>query len=273
VVTEDGTIDLDAYFARISYQDCRLPTISNLHGIAAAHVAAIPFENIDILLGQPIRLDAGSLQKKLVMDHHGGYCFEHNGLMFLVLSALGFTVNPIAARVRTQLSRDVVPPRTHLFLRVDIDNSDWLVDVGIGGLSLTSAIRLEIGLEQPTPHETRRLVFEDDRYFHQARLGEAWSDVCEFTLETCHPIDWEVANWWTSTSPSSKFRNRLMVARAGATGERLTINNKQFTVRNADGQGQTEVIRSHAHLLSILENYFSLKYPSGTYIQIPGEPW
>jgi N-hydroxyarylamine O-acetyltransferase len=40
--------DLDAYFDRIRYDGPRAPTLATLQGIVAAHVAAIPFENLQL---------------------------------------------------------------------------------------------------------------------------------------------------------------------------------------------------------------------------------
>jgi hypothetical protein len=150
IVAHATSIELDAYFSRIAYRASREPTLATLHAITAAHAAAIPFENLDVLLARPIHLDAETLQRKLVHERRGGYCFEQNGLLLLILQALGFQVVPISARARHQIPRDVVPPRTHVFLRVDLDDGSWLVDVGLGNLSLTSAIRLELVSEQST---------------------------------------------------------------------------------------------------------------------------
>jgi N-hydroxyarylamine O-acetyltransferase len=43
-----------------------------------------------------------------------------------------------------------------MILKVTIDGADWLTDVGVGAMSLTAALRLELGMAQPTPHETSR---------------------------------------------------------------------------------------------------------------------
>jgi N-acetyltransferase len=55
-----------AYLARINYTGPRTPTYDTLAGILRAHIASIPFESFDVLLGRPIRLDPESLQAKIV---------------------------------------------------------------------------------------------------------------------------------------------------------------------------------------------------------------
>ena len=153
-------------------------------------------------------------------QRRGGYCFEQNWLFAQVLEALGFDVKPLSARVRLDRPRDFTPPRTHMCLRVAVQGTAWLSDVGVGAASLTAAISLDTRAEQSTPHEPRRIVHEHGRYFHQIKFGAEWHDVYEFTGEEMPAIDREVANWFTSTHPDSHFKNRLMVARAAAGGRR-----------------------------------------------------
>jgi N-hydroxyarylamine O-acetyltransferase len=219
-------INLDAYFQRIGYRGPREPSLATLNGLVHAHVQSIPFENLDVLMGRPIALDPASLERKLIHGRRGGYCFEQNGLLLLVLEALGFTIAPLSARVRWQRPRGFIPPRTHLLVRLEIDGVSWLADVGNGSMSPSAALRLELDTEQPTPHEPRRLIKEGALYLHQVRLGNEWHDVSEFTLEEMPPIDRELANWYTSTHPQSMFRNGLLVARAGPAGRRVTKNSR-----------------------------------------------
>jgi N-hydroxyarylamine O-acetyltransferase len=264
---------LEPYFQRIGYAGARDATLATLDGIIAAHTRTIPFENLDVLLGRPIALDLPSVIDKLVHRRRGGYCFEHNGLLLAVLEALGFAVQPLSARVRLQRPRDFIPPRTHMFVRVELDGHPWLADVGVGGLSPTCALRLDVEDEQATPHEPRRIVREGGVWFHQARLGDAWADVCEFTLETMPPIDREVANWFTSAHPQSHFKNRLMAARADVDGVRHTLLNHELTVRAGDGSAQHRRIDTPGELLVVLDEVFALRLPAGTRFACEGLSW
>ncbi|HEX4474144.1 MAG TPA: arylamine N-acetyltransferase [Polyangiaceae bacterium] len=266
-------MDLAGYAERIRYAGPLEPTLSVLHALTAAHAEAIPFENLDVLLGRPIDLADEGLFDKLVRRRRGGYCFEQNGLFLRVLEAIGFSVTPLSARVRLDRPRDYLPPRTHVFLRVVLDGESWLTDVGVGGVSLTAAIRLDADGEQATPHESRRIVREDHRWFHQARFGTDWVDVYEFTREPMPPIDREVANWFTSAHPASHFKNRLIAARAGRDGRRFTLLNDQFKVRERDGRAVSQTIATAAELLAVLAEQFELHFPEGTRFGAPGSPW
>ena len=265
-------IDLDAYFTRIGHRGPRTPTLETLHAIASAHVQAIPFENLDVLLGRAIDLDPGALERKLVHARRGGYCFEQNALLLHVLGALGFDVHPLSARVRYQRPREFTPARTHLFVRVELEES-WLVDVGVGAMSVTSALRLAETGPQITPHETRRLLREGGLVYHQVLFGDEWHDVCEFTLEEMPPIDREVANWYTSAHPGSHFKNRLLVARALPDGARLGLLNRELTVRQRDGSAERRVLESPDELLAVLDERFGLAFPAGTRFTCEALDW
>ncbi|HPF14875.1 MAG: arylamine N-acetyltransferase [Planctomycetes bacterium] len=275
--------DLDAYFARIGYHGPRSATLEVLGNIVSAHVQSIPFENLDVLLGRGIDLNPEAVEAKLVHAQRGGYCFEQNSLLLHVLEALGYEVRPVSARVRLGRERDFIPARSHMFLVVQLAGERFLCDVGVGGLSPTAPLRLDTEAEQATPHEPRRIVRDGHwshsdlrdpaaRLFHQALLGDSWQDICEFTLETMHPIDREVANWFTSAHPESHFRNRLLVARATPSG-RKTLLNRSFTERAGDGSTQTGTIADPETLLDHLAQHFGLRFPAGTRFACEGLDW
>lgn len=267
------SINLEAYFERIGYAGPRAASLELLHAITRHHATAIPFENLDVLLGRGIDVAPAAVERKLVHERRGGYCFEQNHLLLLALRALGFDAVPLSARVRWQKPRDFIPPRTHLFVRVNLAGEPWLTDVGVGGLSLTSAIRLNFEGEQATPHEPRRIVREGGCFFHQVRLGEEWHDVCEFTGEEMPPIDRELASWWTSTSPDSKFRQYLMVARARPAGRRFTVNNGEFIHRQGAEIIERRDLATADELLELLASHFDLRFPAGTRFGPSGSPW
>jgi N-hydroxyarylamine O-acetyltransferase len=268
-----STPDLDAYFGRIGYAGSREPTLETLNGITKGHVCSIPFENIDVLLGRGIDLDPAAVETKLVRRRRGGYCFEQNGLLLSVLSTLGFRVTPFSARVGFQVPRTSIPPRTHVFLRVDIQGGAWLADVGIGGFSVPCAISLDHEREQPAGCEPRRIVRQDGCWFHQIRIGDEWSDLCRFTGEDMPLIDRKLANWWTSTHSESKFRQDIMVSRAEPDGARKTIQNREFTHRRGATIIAKQEIHRHDELLALLAEHFDLQFPASTRISASNLRW
>ena len=137
-----------------------------------AHTQTIPFENLDPLLGVPVDdLSPEALTDKLVHRRRGGYCYEQNGLKGYVLAELGYRVRRLAGRVIWMLSPDSpLPAQTHTVLAVTFPGAQgpYLVDVGFGGQTLTSPIRLETGSVQQTTHEPYRLEDRGDGLVLQA---------------------------------------------------------------------------------------------------------
>ncbi len=135
------TIDLAAYADRIGVAEPLTPTLETLTAILHGHTCSIPFENLNVLQHKPIHLDNAALQQKLITDKRGGYCFEQNGFLLAALQQIGFNARPIAARVRLNSpTRDITPGRTHLFVIVNLDNQEWIADVGVGPMSLTAPL-------------------------------------------------------------------------------------------------------------------------------------
>lgn len=265
-------MDLDAYFSRIGYDGSRAPTLDTLRAIHGAHAEAIPFENLDVLLGRPVLLEPSAVFRKLVTDCRGGYCFEQNILLASVLRTLGFQVTPLIARVRWQVPPRVATPQTHMLLRIDLDGRAWLADAGFGSVGLTTPIALEADVEQGSAGERRRLIRDGRKLVQQVRFTDEWLDVYLFTLDEIPPVDFEVGNWYTSTHPASRFRQNLIVARVDGD-RRIAVQNGEFTVRRVGGAAEKRPISSPDELLAILAEHFGLHFPAGTRFGPPGSSW
>jgi N-hydroxyarylamine O-acetyltransferase len=258
------------YLERIDYHGATDATPDVLNALTEAHAEAVPFENIDVLQRRPIHLEPAALYEKIVTQRRGGYCFELNGLFLELLTALGFEARPMGARVRLGVpDRAILTRRTHLLIEVRIGGATWLTDVGVGSASLTRALRLEADIAQPTPHETRRLQREGERWFHQILRAGAWEDVYEFTRDDFPPIDRQVANWYTSTCPESHFLTDLSVALARPDGARITLKNREFTRWAGDGSAQRRVLTSDQELADALNRDFGMRLPAGTRLRLP----
>jgi len=170
-------LTLDAYFGRIGYDGPREPTAAVLRSIHQHHVQAIPFENLDVLLGRRINIEPDAIADKLIGQHRGGYCFEQNTLLREMLRALGFTVTPLLARVRWQVPADDTTGLTHMALAVEAEGRRWLCDVGFGALVSPIPLSFETDAEQLTTHEPRRLIARHGRVTHQTKLGDTWHDL------------------------------------------------------------------------------------------------
>jgi len=251
---------LEAYIERIGVPAPLAPSAEALARLHQAHLAAIPFENLDIQLGRPIRLDLPSLKAKLVDSRRGGYCFEQNTLFQAVLEQLGFAVTPLAARVRA--GGTAVRPRTHMLLRVDLPAGALVADVGFGGDGPLHPLPLAEGRESWIGHIGHRLRCEGDLWVLEGNLAGAWADLYAFTLEPQHPVDFEMANHFTSTHPRSAFVNALTAQRCFPE-RRVILRDRELLVR--EGRlTETTTVRDPEHLLHVLDRHFGLVFPPGT---------
>jgi arylamine N-acetyltransferase len=237
------TLDLNAYFDRISYRGAAEPNLDVLQGLVTAHTRSIPFENLDPIMGVPVDdLSPEALADKLVHRRRGGYCYEQNGLMGYVLAEVGFRVRRWAGRVIWTVPPGApLPAQTHTVLAVSFPGSQgsYLVDVGFGGQTPTSPIRIETGSVAQTTLEPYRLEDRGDGLVLQARIRGEWVPLYEFMTRTAPEIDLKVGSWFVSTHPSSHFVSSLMVARV-TDDARVNLAGRDLTVHRA---GASEKIR------------------------------
>ena len=131
---------LDDYLARIGFRGSVEPNFATLAALHCQHVNAIPFEGLDPLVGLPVNLDLGALQRKLVRSRRGGYCFEQNILFKAALETIGFKVTGLTARVLWMSPPDSpLGPKTHMLLKVDLPDGPRLADVGFDCAELMAA--------------------------------------------------------------------------------------------------------------------------------------
>ncbi|HZD18388.1 MAG TPA: arylamine N-acetyltransferase [Actinomycetota bacterium] len=256
-------LDLDAYLDRIGHRGPVEPTVACLGAVHLAHVSSIPFENLDILLGLPIRLDLESLQDKLVRRRRGGYCFEQNTLFAAVLEAIGFGVTRLAARVR--LGRQGITPRTHMVLRVDAGGSEWLADVGFGGGSILAPLPFEPGPVAEQFAWRFRLVDTDGARVLQTLRPDGWLDYYGFTFEPQHPVDFELANHYTSTHPDSRF-TRTLTAQLSSPERSLVLRGLSFAELTPSDEVVSRI--EPDRLLEVLSSRFTLRLPEGTRFEV-----
>jgi N-hydroxyarylamine O-acetyltransferase len=254
-----GEIDFDAYLARIGYRGPLKATRETLFALHLAHATHIPFENLDVLLGRPIRLDLASLQQKLVGARRGGYCFEHNLLFAAALQRLGFQVTGLAARVR--LGAQTLRARTHMLLHVIMADEDWIADVGFGGAGLLEPISLTGGEAQQGAWRFRLVEEETMRVLQAPRAG-GWSDLYAFTLEVQYFADYVMANHYTSTWPESPFVNRL-VAQLTQPDMRWSLVDRELTQMRPDGD-TTTLLANYDAVIETLRERFGIELPIGT---------
>ncbi len=261
----ESELNLEAYLARIDAEPPAVPSLEALVSLHRAHCAAIPFENLDIQLGREIPLDLDALEAKLVRGRRGGYCFEQNTLFQAVLGALGFRVSALAARVR--VGATAVRARTHMLLRVDLAEGAFLADVGFGAEGPVHPLPLAEARETWVGGIGHRLRREAEGLVLEGKIAGQWIDLYAFTLEPQYPVDFELANYFTSTHPRSGFVLNLTAQRSWPE-RRATLRNRELVIREGSAV-ETTAVRDPEHLLQVLATTFGLVFPPGTRFRRP----
>ena len=263
-----NTFDLDAYLGRIDYAGPRTLTYETLAGILAAHVANIPFEIFDVLLGRPIRLDPEGLQAKIVTARRGGHCVEHASLMYAALHAIGF--DPIRHSARVVLfSPRHESVRQHMFLSVTIDGAAYVVDPGFGLFACPHPIPVD-GTPVPISAPTHRLVHEgDDWVLCVTRNGgetRGWIS----TMEEEYPVDFEMMHYYLVTHPASFYTHNLVASAVTKEGRVDIMNQEANIIRH--GAAQHVHLADRKALRLLVAQHFGFDLPELETMKVDGVP-
>jgi N-hydroxyarylamine O-acetyltransferase len=250
--------DKNAWLDRIGYKGSCAPALATLRGLVDAHSAAISYESIDVLLDRAPKLDLGSLQRKMIANQRGGYCFEQNMLFRGGLRALGFEVTSLQARVVRGLAIDAPRPMLHMVLQVNLPEGPYLADVGFGNLAPTAPLKLAADIEQDTPHEVMRFIRMGDELTLQSKLGDRWEHIYRVVLLPRVDAEYEICNWFTASHPESPYRANLIATRPGPNRTRITLFNARLNVRHANGEVERRGLESVSDYRDVLAGTFGL---------------
>lgn len=261
-------LDLDAYLARINYAGARTPTYDTLTGILRAHIANIPFESFDVLLGRPIRLDPAGLQAKIVTGRRGAYCFEHASLIHAALDAIGFAPVRHASRVVLFEPRHE-SARQHMFLTVTIGGVSYVIDPGFGPFACPLPIPID-GTPVPASQPSHRLNREgNDWILYVAKDGEqvqGWIS----GMEEEYPVDFEMMNYYTSTHPASFFTHNILASAVIQDGRVNIMNQDVRIIRN--GAAEPIHLADRKALRSLVAQYFGFDLPELETMRVDSVP-
>lgn len=243
------TFDLDAYLARLRLPARVTTDAEGLGRLQRAHRQSIPFENLDVMLGRPVRITSDAVFEKLVGQGRGGFCFEHNRLFLDALAALGFAARPLLARV--WLGATETPPLTHTLALVDLGGQPWIADSGFGG-SYTPPMPLVDGAEATAPDGAHfRLVRDEAHGWMLLRDGEpgttdgrgtgaGFRPQYSFTTDDVWDADLAMGAHWAATAPGSRFTDASIVSIVLPRGF-ASLTNRSYR-RSAGGEETSAVI-------------------------------
>ncbi len=249
-------MELPAYFDRIGYSGPRTPDFATLEALMRAHIAAMPFENLDVQLGNRVTIDLPAVFAKLVGRRRGGWCYENNGLFGWALGALGFEVRRISAGVMRSARGDAALGN-HLALIVTIEGRPWLADVGFGG-TLAAPIPLAAGMHHQPPYAVG--LVEADGYW---RFEERYADGDPFSFDfLAGPADEALfarqCDSLQSEADSVFVQNAVIQQRQG--DRHLSLRGRVLLDRGP-GEESKRLIADAADYVAVLRDRFGLDLP------------
>ncbi|MFI5619659.1 arylamine N-acetyltransferase [Streptomyces sp. NPDC051567] len=247
-----------AYLARIGASRPAAADLAALAELTERHVLTVPFENLDYHLGQEIHLDE-RIVDKIVHQGRGGGCYEVNPAFGMLLEALGYQVDILAARVHRP--GGLGAPLGHLVLRVTVDEAAYLVDVGFRR-NARRPLLLGAGEVQYDPqgayHFGAERQGEHDLFLDGAPLYRV--DVRARELGEFRP-----SLWWFRTCPDSPFLQDVFCSLPTVEG-RVTLKGNVLT-RRVHGELLQEELADDNAVFDAYHKYFGLALD-----RLPDEP-
>lgn len=247
-------MNIDLYLKRISYDDILNPDLVTLFRLHQAHVFAVPFEDLDIHLGIPIKLELDALYKKVVEGYRGGFCYELNTLFCQFLKQLGYDSTIIAAQISNQ--GELGPACDHMALWVKLE-ADWLVDVGFGDLFI-----------RPIEIKSDVIQFDGFNYFMVKQLasktfslwmspdGIAFNEKYVFHLVEVPTDDFQEPCYLKQISKDSYFFKHVVCTKPTLHG-RKTLFNDKLTIREHT-QKRVILLTGKSDMIQLLKGEFAI---------------
>ena len=252
-------MNVKAYLERIGLSESDVSlTYEFLCRLQYAHVTHIPYENLDIIDGVPLSIEADDIFEKVVTRHRGGYCFELNCLLSHLLSELGFPVRDFLARFLR--NETTTPVRRHRIIAVECEGETYICDVGMGQSAPRYPLMLKEGVIQEQFGETYK--FERDELdgwvMYDLHNGE-WRKFCSFTEERQLDIDFLLPSFYCEKHPASPFNTGVMAAITTNDG-RKAINGSDYKVFVGGELTYIEEAMTDERRLEILKKEFGIEW-------------
>ena len=240
---------LKPYLERMGLELPLAADAESLRRLQMAHLLHVPFENLDIALGRPIRLGLTTLYDKIVTRRRGGFCYELNGLFAWLLDDLGFEVTYLSASDYHPGDNTYGLEYDHLALlvRCPADPTPevrWLVDVGWGD-TFRIPLRADAEGEQYGGLKTYRITTNpgtapeaatsearpqgERRQLWERHTSGVWERQYAFTTQPRAFPDFEPMCRYHQTSPDSIFTRKQICTLATADG-RVSLENERLII-------------------------------------------
>lgn len=251
---------LEAYLERIAYAGDLECTFENLSKLHFQHLLNIPYENLDLINGVPLKLDKESLYKKIVENHRGGYCFELQGAFYYLLRTLGYKVIQYAGRFMDEPWH--IQMRRHRILVVELEDKQYVCDVGVCEEAPRYPLELKADIIQTDGVSEYR--YENDEFYgwalYQKCKGKEWKPIVGFTEEPQIDEDYVMPSFYCEQHPESDF-NKYMWASIFTEDSNCTILRNDFRIFRGGNTTETKTIESDDEAVKMLKGIFKIDVP------------
>ncbi|MFF1816065.1 arylamine N-acetyltransferase [Kribbella sp. NPDC058245] len=254
-------MDTEALLRRIGVERDGHPSLDALSRLHEAYVDQVPYESIQYQLQPGTPLDLEETARRIIAREAGGYCFQLNGVLGLLLTELGYEVRMHRGGVQT-VNRGGEVDASHLVLTVRGLAEDperfWVADAGLGD-GLRSPIPLEVGGAHQDPFDLQLRRSEKTigwRLDHDPRAGLIGMDFEDtpVTLDAFAAKHTEL-----STNPESPFRRTASAFRRKPAS--IVVLRSVGRMETFADRVDNSIIETPADYFAILADEFHLPLP------------
>ncbi|WP_350293998.1 arylamine N-acetyltransferase [uncultured Croceitalea sp.] len=248
-------MEIKDYLDRIDFNDNLEVNKNTLFKLQKNHLLNIPFENLDIHYNKKISLSIPEIYQKIVVGKRGGFCYELNGLFHHLLIKIGFNAKLISARVHIK-DEEYSPEYDHLCILVNLENQEFLVDVGFGSFSL-EPLKLEFNKRVADCFGT----FLFDKYAAEYyRINEIKNSemVPQYIFKKVERelIEFKNRCKFHQTSQESHFFRKKVISKATEDG-RITLTDSQL--KRTHLKTKKEITFKEEEFENKLKQYFNIE--------------
>lgn len=243
------------FLERIEIQTNIDVNLNSLRLIQKQHLLTVPFENLDMHLYKHLKTDFDSLYNKIVNGKRGGICYELNGLLYFMLKSIGFKVKVLGGKVLKQNGSYF----DHMLLIVELDQKDYLVDVGFGD-NFLEPLKFEIDILQRDNKGLFKIAQIDDIHFELKKFSQDTNDFkTEYILrkEEMKIDDFQDRMNYFTHSDESIFKRNLFCSLEEDDG-RISLKQDKFLITKKHIK-TTEKISSSMQYIKYLNERFKIK--------------
>lgn len=249
-------MNVEKYLDRIKLKGSLTPNSSLLTKIHHHHVANIPFENINNYLGIPVSLDLDSLYEKIILSKRGGYCYELNGLLHHLLLSLGFNARLLAANLYD--GENVLLESFHAVIQVELENQNWLLDVGYGSDGQLTPLMMSEKEQQQRDNLYQFSKSTNEKIlFSRFNPKNGWHKLMQISLEEVDLSFFNLRNLYHQESTESMFKRNFMCSMYSSKSS-YSIKNTLYS-STQENKTFSQALSNEEELLNILEKDFTIK--------------